>query len=128
MTGDDGSFRIANLMPGSYYLVLAANTSPELSGPGNPPKLLGYSESYYPGVQDIAAATALVVAPAQQLQADISAKLAPVFQVSGTVMGFTPDSGVSVQFATDSGDVLAFPTEFDDNGNFRDASRVALTS
>jgi len=119
ITGDDGSFRIANLMPGSYYLLLAANTSPELSGPGNPPKLLGYSESYYPGVQDTAAATALVVAPGQQLQADISAKLAPVFQVSGTVMGFTPDSGISVQFATDSGDVLAFPTEFDDNGNFR---------
>ena len=34
MTGDDGSFRIANLMPGSYYLVLAANTSPELSDRG----------------------------------------------------------------------------------------------
>jgi hypothetical protein len=37
----------------------------------------------------------------------------PVFQVSGTLIGFSPGSGIDVQFATRSGEIIPSPFEVD---------------
>jgi hypothetical protein len=118
-TDEDGAFRIANLIPGSYYLSVGPNWNQAMAASGVPPRLRGYPQLFYPGVPELSSAAVLEVAPGQQIEADISAKLSPVFDVSGAVSGFVPETGVSLQFATTSGELSQFPMRFDDTtGNF----------
>ncbi len=72
----DGSFRVANLQPGTYMV----STQPSLDRPGLPVSspanarapIWGYPSLYYPGVTDIAAAGLLTLAAGQQAEADIA--------------------------------------------------------
>ena len=87
---------------------------------GSPPRPQGLSQSFYPGVPELNAATPLTITPGQQVQADMRVKLTPVFPVSGNITGYTPSSGIGLQFATSSGDLAQSPMRFDEEtGNFR---------
>ncbi len=120
LTDEEGGFRIANLMPGSYYLSVGPTWDPAMTALGNPPRQRGYPELFYPGVPEIDAATPLEITPGEQVEADISAKLVPMYDISGTITGFTPGTGIGLDFATASGEEATFDTHFDDEtGNFR---------
>jgi len=108
-TDEDGRFRLANLMPGTYYLVAGPGRQERrLLARGEKPKT-GYGISYYPGVLDIASASPIELVAGQQVQADLSLNVGPLFQVSGTVSGGDRDSGFSVQVLSPTGDALPVP-------------------
>jgi hypothetical protein len=81
----DGSFRIANLEPGSYMVATGASLdrpgqATNASGP-----IWGYPALYYPGVTEAAAAGTLTLAAGQQAEADITLLRQQFFPVTGIV-------------------------------------------
>jgi hypothetical protein len=84
-TRSDGSFRIANLEPGSYRL----STTATLDRPGlalnTHGPIWGYPSLYYPGTTDISGAGILTVGAGQQAEADIALVRQQFFPVTGVV-------------------------------------------
>jgi hypothetical protein len=118
LTDEDGVFRVANLPPGSYYVIAGPKWDQNVLPPRSAKRLEGYAEVFYPGVAEIASATPLQVSPGQQLEADFSVKPVPVFEVSGVASGFSAQ-GLSLQFITANGDAESFDFKFDpDTGGF----------
>jgi Carboxypeptidase regulatory-like domain len=121
-TDEDGQFRIVDLMPGRYLLATGPNVPSVRATRTRGSRKDGYGTQFYPGVPDMESATPLVIAGGQQLQADFALKPEPVFQVSGTLVGFSPGSGIEVQFVTRSGEVIPSPIEVDaQTGKFHGA-------
>ncbi|HEX4309399.1 MAG TPA: carboxypeptidase-like regulatory domain-containing protein [Acidobacteriaceae bacterium] len=84
-TRSDGSFRIANLEPGTYMVsTMASLDRPGLSPTGQGP-IWGYPALYFPGVTDIAAAGTLTLSAGQQAQADITLVRQQFFSVAAIV-------------------------------------------
>lgn len=117
-TDEDGHFRFADLMPGTYYVSagpLDANlysiTSPHINPAGEKPKS-GFPHVYYPGVADLASAQPIQLTPGQQAEADFSMNAVPVYQVSGAVVGHLPDQGVGFEVFTTSNDSITAPINF----------------
>lgn len=121
-TDEDGQFRMVGLMPGRYLLATGPSLpSIEATRLRNIRKN-GYGTVYYPGVPEMDSATPLVITGGQQLQTDFALKLEPIFRVSGTLVGFPPGSGVSVQFASRSGELIPSPIDVDmQTGKFHGA-------
>jgi hypothetical protein len=71
------------------------------------------SNTFYPGVPEMEAATPITVLSGQQAQADFLLKPEPVFKVSGVVSGFLPATPNAPQVATRSGEPLPAPVNFD---------------
>ncbi len=71
-TRSDGSFRIADLEPGTYMVATQAT----LERPGSPASdrgpVWGYPAVYYPGVTDASGAGLLALAAGQQAEADLT--------------------------------------------------------
>jgi Carboxypeptidase regulatory-like domain len=119
-TDEDGLFRFAGLHPGSYYVSAApftpvADTTLDAE---QPPKS-GYAGVYYPGVPDLASASAIQLAAGQQAEANLSLNPVPMYTVSGTVSGYEPNQGVGLQVFDQSG--VQVPTGVDfsaENGRF----------
>ncbi len=84
-TRSDGSFRIANLAPGSYRLITMASLDrpgPALNAQG---PVWGYPSLYYPGTTDVSGAGILTVGAGQQAEADIALVRQQFFPVVGVV-------------------------------------------
>jgi hypothetical protein len=113
VTDEDGQFRMVGLTPGRYLLATGPNLPIGSAVRKRSARKEGYGTMFYPGVADMDSATPLVISGGQQVQADFALKLEPVFQVTGTVVGFSPGSGVGVQFASKSGEVIPAPIEVD---------------
>jgi hypothetical protein len=113
-TGEDGSFRVANLMPGVYYLVAGPHDLPSFAASGKSavPEF-GYPEALFPGVSDVHAATPIVLSAGQEAQADFALPAERVYRVSGIVSGYAPDQGVELQIINGLGDRLPVPLDFD---------------
>ncbi|HUI83339.1 MAG TPA: carboxypeptidase-like regulatory domain-containing protein [Candidatus Binatia bacterium] len=119
-TDDDGHFRFASLMPGTYYLAAGPQQlETQLLASGQKPST-GYPHLFYPGVPDLASAMPIQVTAGQQAEADFALSAAPVYEVSGSVSGRQPDQGVGWSLFTSSGDDISLPIIFDmETGTFR---------
>ncbi len=94
-TNDLGNFRIPDLPPGAYYLLIdPLNTSFHFIDKGVP---TGFPRVYYPGVPDISAAMPIKVSAGREAVADLILTALPYVRVSGKITGSPP--GVSVQAA-----------------------------
>jgi hypothetical protein len=112
-TDDDGAFRVANLVPGSYYVAAGPSLDFNMAvGRSSKPRETGYPEAFYPGAPDIESSTPLAVAAGQQVQADISLKPEPVYEVGGSITG-AGGRGVNLEWVDRSGEFLSVPTRFD---------------
>jgi Carboxypeptidase regulatory-like domain len=111
-TDEDGRYRFANLMPGTYYLAAGPARDETRILPGAEKPKTGYPSMYYAGVPDLASASALQLAAGQHAQADFSMTAGPVYHVSGSVTGHPPQQGVGFQFLSQSGDDLSLPIRF----------------
>ena len=114
-TDEEGQFHIGNLVAGQYLLVAGPTYSVgrmSVRGKG----VVRQEEivtSYYPGVPDVEAATALNVVAGQQLQADFSLTPQPMFKVSGTVATVAGTTLTSVQITARSGEAVGQSVNFD---------------
>lgn len=117
---EDGDFRFANLMPGTYYVATGPMVlENELLPAGERPKA-GFPHVYYPGVPDLASASPIQLSAGQQMEADFSLGTVPVYQVSGRVAGHVPDQGVSFQVLSAPGDDISLPVHFSmETGTFQ---------
>jgi hypothetical protein len=111
-TDEDGHYRFAGLMPGTYYLAAGPREGElQLLAAGEKQKS-GFPHMYYPGVADLTASAPVQLAPGAQSEADFSLATVPVYQVTGMVGGHTPEQGVGFQVLTPSGDDVSVPTNF----------------
>jgi Carboxypeptidase regulatory-like domain len=118
-TDEDGRYRFANLMPGTYYIAAGPGRDEVRIPTGAEKPKTGYPSIYYPGVPDLASAAPIQLAAGQHAQADFSMNAGPVYHVSGVVSGYGPQQGVGFQFLNGSGDDLSLPIRFDmENGRF----------
>jgi hypothetical protein len=109
---EDGKFRIANLLPGTYYLEAGpARDESRLVVHDEKPKT-GYSSLYYPGVPDLPSASPIQLRAGQQVEADFSLPAVPVYNISGTVTGYPVGQGVGLQILDQSGQALSLPVRF----------------
>ncbi len=121
-TEEDGHFRMVGLMPGRYLLAAGPNLPSVRAVRSRGPRKEGFGTMFYPAVPDMEAATPFSLTGGQQVTADFALKLEPVFQVSGTLVGFSPGAGVGVQFANKSGEVIPSPIDVDmQTGKFHGA-------
>lgn len=111
-TDEDGLFRFAGLMPGTYYLSAGPREGELQLMPEGEKQKSGFPHVYYPGVPDFAAASPIQLGPGQQTEADLSLGAVPVYQVAGMVSGHLPDQGVAFQVLTTAGDEISLPTNF----------------
>ncbi len=125
---ENGVFRFPNLQPGTFYLA-AGPSSDENEAPhfavsgkdsaGGAPRT-GYPSAYYPNAPDLSSASPIVLAPGQQLQTEFVLPRVPLYRISGTIAGFSPDAGVNLQLTTASGEILSLSPYFEQAlGTFR---------
>jgi len=102
-TDDEGKFRISELRPGSYYLVVrpprgqGANSKTASSVPS------GFPPHFYPGVNDSASASPIKIVPGKFVQANFSLKREPFIHLSGTVSGYSPREQVNLMILDSTG-------------------------
>ena len=97
-TDEDGYFRIGNLQPGTYYLY--SNGFSRLSAATDEV----FSPAYYPGVNDVAGASAIEVRAGSTSVADLTLRKEKAYRVSGVVTGLLPNQMAQVQLLGPDGD------------------------
>jgi Carboxypeptidase regulatory-like domain len=118
-TDEDGRYRFANLIPGTYYLAAGPGIDDTLLLAGTERPKTGYASIYYPGVPDLASASPIQLAAGQHAEADFSMSAGPVYRITGSVTGYPPQQAVGFQVFSQSGDDLSLPTNFHgDTGRF----------
>src|SRR5882762_7471592 len=121
VTDEDGSFRIAELPPGNYFLSAGPSRNPvtfpaKLAQPG----AQGIPLVYYPTGSDLAAATPISIAPGQKAEINFALSPQPLYRVSGTISGYSPTQSVSLLLRNSAGIPLAYNSRFDSaSGSFR---------
>ena len=121
-TEEDGHFRMVGLMPGRYLLAAGPNLPNLRAVRSRGVRKEGFGTMFHPGAPDMDAATPVALTGGQQVTADFVLKLEPVFQVSGTLVGFPPGAGVGVQFTNKYGEVIPSPIDVDmQTGKFHGA-------
>lgn len=108
----DGSFRIANLEPGSYMIATMASLDrpgQALNGRG---PIWGYPSLYYPGVTDPGAAGVLHLGAGQQAEADITLTRQQFFPVTALVHSST-DSPANFEILDSGGRQTGLSASFD---------------
>lgn len=107
-TDEDGSFRIAHLHPGSYYV--EAGPSKDLGDSSSGDR--GYPATFYPAATDVSAASSFNLGPGQQAEADLSLGSVRLFKVSGRLAGYVPGSGIDFEFLDHLGNNFSFMKQF----------------
>jgi len=121
---EDGEFRIANLMPGTYYLSAQPPARRVVRGARPRQAGEGYAPMFYSGAADLASAAPIVVQAGGRAEVSLTLRTEPVFRVSGTVEGYMPGQWVNVQFRNRSGEDMPIPANFDPTTGSFEASTM----
>ncbi len=118
LTTSEGEFRFANLPPGMYFLFAGPSPAPEPIPAALSPQ--GYPISFYPGVPDLASATAIEITPGRRMEVDLAPPPTPFYRLSGTVSGYSPGYEVNLQVYGGGAQFLAVGVSFDSlKGSFQ---------
>lgn len=92
-TDDQGDFRIAELLPGTYFLSFTPMGSWRVYGQlaRQKAEAEAYSGRFYPGVGDFSSATPILIAPGTQFRVDQTLTKQRTFQIAGVVLGANND-------------------------------------
>lgn len=115
-TDEDGNFRVAGLPSGRYYLaVKAGNVTRRVLGAQTPKAPEAYPAIlYHPGTADLAAATALDLAPGQKMDTQFALSLSPAYKLAGKVVAAGEWGRINSPVIIDSLDQVLFtPEQFD---------------
>src|SRR5260370_688196 len=90
---EDGSFRIAGLPAGRYYVaVKPSDSTRSILGAQTPQVNEAYPVLvYYPGTEDLPAAVMIDLAPGQQIETPFLLTLRPAYKVAGRVVAGADD-------------------------------------
>jgi hypothetical protein len=106
-TDDEGNFRIAELLPGSYCLAfLPVNRGGRIftTLKRKPPAEEGYGLQFYPGTSDVASAGVLEIRAAAQLRINHTYTHQRVFEVAGIVRPADPEKFFNIMLVNSSGE------------------------
>ncbi len=110
-TRSDGSFRIPDLLAGSYMV----STQASLDRPGSPTNdhapVWGYPALYYPGVTELSAAGVIAVTAGQQAEADLTVTRQQFFPV--TALLHSDDSPANFDIIDSGGRPTGIPARYD---------------
>jgi len=117
-SNENGEFRVANLIPGTYYLLAEARRPATARAAAEPN--VGYVPAFYPGAPDLASASAIEVRGGQTAQIEFRLRSQPVYKVKGLVTGLPPGQrAANIEFTNRSGDSLAANARFNpEDGSF----------
>ena len=103
---DQGTFRVAELLPGKYYLhfLPRGGRRPRNQAAQGQSEQEGFGSQFYPGVADAAAAGAIRVKAGAQVQINQVLGKQRVFEIAGLVRGVSPDSGFGLNLMDSAGD------------------------
>jgi uncharacterized protein (DUF2141 family) len=107
ITDDQGNFRIAELVPGKYYLAFVPAAGGYMTLSELKPKAHsaeGYGPQFYPAGSDLASASVLPVGAGQQLHIAENLARQRLFEVSGYLRGISPGDAASLTVSTPSGE------------------------
>ena len=127
-SNEDGEFRIANLLPGTYFL--SARPQPKRVVRGRQPRQSdeGYAPVFYSAAPDLASATPIVIQPGARADVSLSLQIERTFRVSGRISGYDLGQGVSLQLKTPSGDEVPMDINLDPPSGAFEASMVPAGS
>lgn len=113
-TDETGSFRFAELLPGTYYLSVrqGADLLARFRLRTLLPRTSGYPTEFYPGVSEISSATPIKMVPGKRMQIDMSLAAKPLFRVGGTVSGYAEGQRVALQITDPAGEALGLAPDF----------------
>jgi hypothetical protein len=120
-TNELGEYRMAEIKPGSYYVILLPLHSNDDGNVFWAKRKLprGYPTYFYPGVRDFASATPLRVTPGKQSRVDWRVERVPYYQISGQVRALENGTVVMVYLnAPQSGTSVAVVAANPATGNF----------
>jgi hypothetical protein len=87
-TLEDGSYRIADVPPGTYYLAVDQSHETTLSQPGvSNPREQGYAQVFYPGVTELGTAAPIELRGGQEVEANFALTAEPFYRIAGFVTG-----------------------------------------
>jgi hypothetical protein len=120
-TDEDGSFRIAELPPGNYFLSVGPGRNPvTLPARSSQPSVQDVPLIYYPFGSDLSAAAPISITAGKKMEINLTVSPQPFYRVSGTVSGYTAGQGVSLQVRNSAGITLPYNWRFDSaTGIFR---------
>jgi len=107
ITDDQGNFRIAELLPGKYYLAFMPAAGGYTTVSELKPKTHnaeGYGPQFYPAGSDLASASVLQVGAGQQLHISENLVRQRLFEISGYLRGVRPGDGASLTVLSSSGE------------------------
>jgi hypothetical protein len=108
VTDDEGNFRLAELVPGKFYLTfLPGNQGGNMQlGLRRKRKQQeeGYGMQFYPGVADVPSASVIQVRAGAQIHVTHNFVRQRLFQISGTVQGAAPGRVFSLELMDASGE------------------------
>jgi hypothetical protein len=109
-TDDEGNFRLAELLPGSYHLsfVPANRGGWVIYDKLNRKKQMdqGYGAQFYPGVPDVESATAIELRAGAAVHITEALSRQRVFEVAGMVRGAAPVGGFNLTLMNAAGDMV----------------------
>ncbi|HEX8879976.1 MAG TPA: carboxypeptidase-like regulatory domain-containing protein, partial [Candidatus Acidoferrum sp.] len=109
-TDDQGSFRLAELRPGRYYLSFPSTnnggwyTTYSLTSKSQEEE--GYGAQFYPGVPDPESATVIEIQAGAQVHIRQTLSRQRLFQVAGVLRGADPVRGFSLTLTNSLGDMV----------------------
>jgi hypothetical protein len=112
-TNEDGEYRVAGLMPGSYYISVVPYSSDRDQAQSMGIPKVAFPVTYYPGVAELNDATSLQLSAGQRAEIDFTIRPAPVIVVAGSLTGIGRAQDVNLEFSNQSGDDLSLDKQFD---------------
>lgn len=112
-TNADGAFRIANLLPGTYYASVGPHWTRPESGSRQYEK--GFAEVFYDNAEDLETATPVVLSAGQQSEVNLSIKSPRMFHISGTV-SVPAGMRATLEMQTRSGVASTLPIQYNPAG------------
>ena len=106
-TDDEGNFRIAELLPGNYYLAfLPPDRGGRVFSTLQRKRRVeeGYGSQFYPGASDVSSAVALTIHAGAQLQINFTYARQRVFEVAGIVRPVNPEKFLNINLINSFGE------------------------
>jgi hypothetical protein len=108
ITNEDGEFRFAELMAGTYYVEVTPWWRNSLLVKQE--HLRGFNRAFFPGAHDFQAAEPVLLNAGQKFRADMQLSREPFYRVSGAVSGQVPgELDQQLECVDAAGEVLQFP-------------------